>query len=598
MADNRDTGGPLPPGWDRKYDHRTGRFYYINYFNKTTTWEDPRLRYRQLAQPAPQYVPATVSESIPLQDLTNVRPSPMPGRAVGAPGNLYASPARTMETTMTTDTEQSVSKISAMFPTVSDTHIRALLMKYHNREAVVMSALQVEKHPISTPGPYATPPLQGRHFHAPGIGGISALQMTPPLGLRDSPRTGSPIPRPGSGASGSYIGSPRIGDVYRRPHSSPKMKLRYLKSVFPKAEETLLLDILSNSDNNVQKATEKLIAMGFEKRDTPPPRLTLRKKEEEQQKLAQEHRSATPTPPPRMKSLEEKQKMKARLQEKYPDIPERVITIALDSVDFDEERASQILNIMVQEEEKVKTGEPSTAKEKQVIGYLKSVFPKTEDTLLLEILSDCDNNVQKATEKLIAMGFEKCEASTSGMKVTKNEDVLRSVAQEHQSCKREETRPAPQIVPEPEVTQGPSPLHKPASRKASEKQEKDKNRRSKGKKDIPKVSRGTSTTEDKEYKSPYLMKVCGPNRDLYKGPNDELLLVDYVTWNGPNADLLGTGVRSTLAKGPDRSLLQGERSYIPKGPNSDLRKGPMRGLAKGSIYSQLSANSSNESRGK
>jgi hypothetical protein len=24
MAENRDTG-PLPPGWDRKYDHRTGR---------------------------------------------------------------------------------------------------------------------------------------------------------------------------------------------------------------------------------------------------------------------------------------------------------------------------------------------------------------------------------------------------------------------------------------------------------------------------------------------------------------------------------------------------------------------------------------------
>jgi len=43
--------------------------------------------------------------------------------------NPYASPARTTETSMTTDTEQSVVKISAMFPTVSDTHIRALLMK-------------------------------------------------------------------------------------------------------------------------------------------------------------------------------------------------------------------------------------------------------------------------------------------------------------------------------------------------------------------------------------------------------------------------------------------------------------------------------------
>jgi len=45
----------------------TSPSYYINYFNKTTTWEDPRLRYRQLAQPTPQHVPASVPETIPLQ---------------------------------------------------------------------------------------------------------------------------------------------------------------------------------------------------------------------------------------------------------------------------------------------------------------------------------------------------------------------------------------------------------------------------------------------------------------------------------------------------------------------------------------------------
>lgn len=49
--------------------------------------------------------------------------------------------------------------------------------------------------------------------------------------------------------------------------------------------------------------------------------------------------------------------MKARLQEQYPDIPERVVTIALDSSDFDEERASHILLVMVQEE----TSKPSSA---------------------------------------------------------------------------------------------------------------------------------------------------------------------------------------------------------------------------------------------
>ncbi len=44
---------------------------------------------------------------------------------------------------------------------------------------------------------------------------------------------------------------------------------RYLKSVFPTVEEYLLLDVLSNSDNNVQKAADRLVKMGYVKRDTP-----------------------------------------------------------------------------------------------------------------------------------------------------------------------------------------------------------------------------------------------------------------------------------------------------------------------------------------
>jgi hypothetical protein len=42
-----------------------------------------------------------------------------------------------------------------------------------------------------------------------------------------------------------------------------------LKSVFPTVEEYLLLDVLSNSDNNVQKAADRLVKMGYVKRDTP-----------------------------------------------------------------------------------------------------------------------------------------------------------------------------------------------------------------------------------------------------------------------------------------------------------------------------------------
>ncbi|XP_067013916.2 uncharacterized protein [Anabrus simplex] len=566
MSDNYDTS-PLPPGWDRKYDHRTGRHYFINYFNKTTTWEDPRQRYRQLNQVTPQHVPApTVMENIPLQshgplesrgyhvypsdtyyfspqhafqspsirgqsavrfqDLGSSRPSPIQSQSHAAPNiTPFSSPARTAETNLQTDTDASVAKISAMFPTVSDTHIKTLLMKYHNREALVMSALQVEKYPISTPGPYATPPLQGRHFTGIATGVYCGLQMTPPLGLRDGSRTGSPIQRPGSAGSGSIIAA-------TRPHSSPKMKLRYLKSVFPKVDETLLLDILSNSDNNVQKATEKLLTMGFEKRDTPPPRLTLRRKEEEQK--AHEQSLATPAPPPRMKSLEEKQKMKARLQELHQDVPDRVVTMALESVDFDEERAAQILQFMVQEE-------------KRSMG--KEVKP---------IISESKSKEVKPTAE--------SEPSTS-----------------------EQTS-----VIESELVALSTPVRKICT---SEKPEKGLSKRSKGKKDVSRVSRGTSTTEDKEYKSPYVIKTGGPDPSLHKGPNDELLLADYVTWNGPNPDLLHSGGRVSLAKGPNKSLL-GERKYHAKGPNSELRKGPLIGLAKGSIYSRLNGNGQEESRGK
>lgn len=139
------------------------------------------------------------------------------------------------------DTEAVVSKINTMFPTVSDIHIRMLLKKYHNREAVVISALQVEKHPLTTPGPYTPPPARNFHVAATAAVAATALQMTPSSSIKDrSSRTASPIPRPASGASGTFsvatmgthgasYGSPRFEGGFRmspKPHSSPKMKLR------------------------------------------------------------------------------------------------------------------------------------------------------------------------------------------------------------------------------------------------------------------------------------------------------------------------------------------------------------------------------------
>lgn len=42
--------------------------------------------------------------------------------------------------------------------------------------------------------------------------------------------------------------------------------------------------------------------------------------------------------------------VKTRLMEKYKNLPDRIVMLAMDSVDYDEERAIHILNIVMAEE--------------------------------------------------------------------------------------------------------------------------------------------------------------------------------------------------------------------------------------------------------
>ncbi|XP_028034906.1 uncharacterized protein LOC114246531 isoform X2 [Bombyx mandarina] len=272
------------------------------------------------------------------------RGSPIPGRVSHLNEKFQDS------LTLNSDTDSLVAKISAMFPTVSETHIKILLKKYYNREAVVISALQVEKHPLVTPGPHALSP-PGARLQRNATSLCNAMQFAKGISgsLHGSshytPMTGTPqgspsLLRPGSGAS-SYYGTARNFDRESQParHPSPKMKLKYLKSVFPKADETIIIDVLANKDNNVQKASEELIGLGYVKKDIS----------------AQQKKKDIPTPQPIkkvviMKTNEEKQLLKRQFELKYPWIPERLIIIALESVDFNEDRAHHILSTVSKEE--------------------------------------------------------------------------------------------------------------------------------------------------------------------------------------------------------------------------------------------------------
>ncbi|XP_061499450.1 muscle M-line assembly protein unc-89 isoform X3 [Anopheles gambiae] len=611
----------LPPGWDCKYDSRTGRYYYVNLFTKTTQWEDPRARIRQLQTGAPLHIS---NDSISMQEMSPmVRSSPRMG--LGRQGMV--------ETTFTTnvtaaETDLTVAKINSMFPTVPETHIRMLLKKYYNREAVVISALQVEKHPLTTPGPYSTPPLGHRPFHNTAMGVVSAFQMTPVLGGRSemsSSRTGSPVPRPASGASGSYAGgygSPRNGpaDGYRsspKPHSSPKMKLRYMKSIFPKAEETLILDVLANADNNVQTASQQLLKMGYDKREQPVPQRSSasRKGTGTSQATEDDKKEELKTPTPKLKSPEEKKKIKARLQTKYKDTPEKIILMALESVDYSEERAKKILNIVIQEDrdkkKSVKIETPHKAEEDKENARASAGPSRSNSTassqprtpLLAKRAHDGSGVAVAPSQdpgKTTVDGTVKAtEQQQEGAAAEASTTIAASLEADHSPGASTTESSSSDTTPDDSSSPDSSPATK--LRDGDGVRSVGKQNRPKAKTDHAKYSIfRTSSSEDEsseqqqmgtdgklDGKSPQLasrIPTKGPNMKLFKGPNDDLLLTDYVTWNGANPDLAkGSQKKST---GPDRAI-RTERTYKPHGPNAELCKGPVGSLAKGSMYTQL-----------
>merc|ERR1711988_1454637 len=296
---------------------------------------------------------------------------------------------------------------------------------------------------------------------------------------------------------------------------------RYLKSVFPTVEEYLLLDVLANSENNVQKTSDKLSKMGYVRRETPSaPRLHAKRKEEE--RLA-EKRTPLPKPPP-IKTEKEKDDLRRKMKDKYEvkyDIPERILFMALESVLFDEEQANNLIMSMIEDDMKRKKSKEA----------------------------------EKAKEK------------------------------EKQKSSRKSPKPNRKSLDAEKLNLHPSPKHEP--KKMTSHGKKKWNSKTNIKEDVPKSTIGTSTI-DGPIASLAQGRALGPNASLRKGPNDDLLLTDYVTWNGPDPDLRKGP--SKLAKGANSDLKKTKPS-LARGPNAENYKGP-RSLAIGSIsVSQASSRS-------
>ncbi|KAF2365230.1 WW domain [Trinorchestia longiramus] len=651
----------LPPGWDAKFDFRTGRYYFIDNTSKQTTWEDPRLksfppppphpdtlppdmRAPQTASVAPlvrgwgspslQGIPAPVlppyalyGPQYPVQDVISFRGAGLPV----VPGLPVASLPSAKET----ENEMDVAKLSAMFPTVPESRIKELLKKYHQRTAVVISALQVAKYPLATPGPYGTftpPPARhflptaaalaafqsstlqyqqranstsrtttlsstltsssisttgtiqaasplknssfgsqayGAHVTPPppslptpattGITSVSTISVSAaPLSFNSRPSTperslvqsrssyervrgthlmerigslgdqstvggslGSPklstrassphtTTRSTSEVTRSIISSPRLSQSPRPSPHSPKIKLRYLKGMFPNVDPITILDVLTQCAYNVKDACETLVSKGHAKKELSllPPQLR-------QRNIPQDSPKSTPKPSPvpsRPKFLSEIQNrnIRQRLATDFPDVTPTVLRMALQSVGHDEELAKAVLTAS------------------QMDGKLK----KEDKT------------------KAITPGDLRRRVITDGV----SEDSQLPSEAPVRPCRG--VRPAP--LPRPRVNFAWTHAM---------------------------VHSSTSAAVDTVAADDHSSKAMGPDPALHQGPSDDLLLTNYAPWHGPNSEN-ALGPCHSLAKGPNFILRRGPSSYVPRGANASLAKGARSNLAKGSIFSQ------------
>lgn len=92
-----------------------------------------------------------------------------------------------------------------------------------------------------------------------------------------------------------------------------------MKIIFPQVEETLLLHILSNADNNVQKASEELVLLGYTKRELSSPPPVVQNKQRTNcsssggNNLTDRNNLNAPEKPPRLKDYTEKEKLQSKL---------------------------------------------------------------------------------------------------------------------------------------------------------------------------------------------------------------------------------------------------------------------------------------------
>lgn len=134
--------------------------------------------------------------------------------------------------------------------------------------------------------------------------------------------------------------------------SSPKIKLRYLKILFPNVEENKLFDLLYNNDHDALKVITDLEHMGYKKTDVVGMQRGKRDGKSVADEQSLEKRAVRPTSI-RLHfpvAVSEKDKIIKKLKDTFPQVSDALIELALECSEYDDSKAAIFLSAMTPED--------------------------------------------------------------------------------------------------------------------------------------------------------------------------------------------------------------------------------------------------------
>nr|XP_054758301.1 mucin-5AC-like [Lytechinus pictus] len=356
---------------------------------------------------------------------------------------------------------------------------------------------------------------------------------------------------------------PVVETTFNEPPIDKEAVKREMRHMFANTQANVVDMILETYDFNKDEAKTALGLMGQKVVNQPVAKKA--------------HPKSSPKKSAPLTAMK-KQTVKANLKKKFPNVSEMMIEMAVDSTNYDEAKASAVLQMLKSDSSSTQKGGASQIGG-VITGQIEVTFPKTSTTN--SVTTEQADSSKEVT-------FPESRPSSSTSTVTSRSTTAPSTS----DSQKRPTTSAAVSSPSKKLTAAASSsmaIKKPAASKSAMPSKKTLSGPKKQAHSSPVKSNYPVYSPPSSHTSTTGAK--GPDQSSVQGPDRNNLLQDYMQNMGPNPEYLA-GPNKENITGPVEKT--GRDPTLVAGPDQNNCNGPEPNLAKGSMYTRTNGPLSTE----